>query len=108
MKTSLMILNSVCLILLLALEAKAEEFTFDSDVHYKKEMQGVFQDLKKGETLQLKSGETALVSTSQGLPILIYSAQNKNSQVHIDDSNLNTIIQEQLQPALEKSTAEVV
>jgi Flp pilus assembly protein TadD len=108
MKTSHTILISVSLTAFFGLNAKSEEITFDSEVHYKKEMQSAFSDLKKGDVLQLKTGETALVSTAQGMPLLVYSAQNKNSQVHVDDENLNSLLQEQLQPALEKATGEII
>jgi hypothetical protein len=108
MKTSHIILTSLGLVAFFGHVAKSEEITFDSEVHYKKEMQNAFSDLKKGEVLQLKTGETALVSTAQGMPLLVYSAQNKNSQVHVNDENLNSLLQEQLQPALEKATAEII
>lgn len=86
----------------------AADVTFESDVRIKKEDQSAFQPLKGGTPLRLETGESALVSTSQGLPMLIYSIKDKRSKIQIDDANLNVLAQDQLRPALEKATNEII
>lgn len=88
--------------------ALAGEISFESEVRIKRENQSGFETLKVGETLKLKSGESALVSTAQGFPMLIYSPATPGAQVKVADVNLEVFAQDALRPQLEKSTREVV
>lgn len=95
-------------IFLLSATAHADGFSFTTDVRFKKTEQNFFTDLKAGESLNVPSGEVAMVLTPQGLPLLIFSPQSKNSQIALPDSDIQTVMQEQLRPTLEKSTREIV
>ena len=88
--------------------AAAEEISFESEVRVKRENQNGFEALKPGTALKLKAGESALVSTAQGFPMLIYAPTGPSAQVKVADVNLEIFAQDALRPQLEKSTREVV
>ena len=92
----------------MSLSAVAGDISFESEVRFKRENKQAFETLKVGEVLKLKSGESALVSTAQGFPMLIYSPSGEGSQVKVADVNLEVFAQDALRPQLEKSTREVV
>ena len=98
---SLFILFSWCL-------TTAQEISFESDVRYRKAEENNFSDLKKSETLKIKKGENALIISKTGLPILIYSPIDENSQVKISEAQMQTIMKEQLQTDLNSSTNEII
>lgn len=108
-------MNLVCLrtlnlfvTLLIASSVHAEEITFESDVKVKREGESSFATLKTGEHLKLKTGESALVTTSQGFPMLIYSPKSSSAEIHVADVNLEVFAQDQLRPQLDKATKEIV
>ena len=108
MKTIRKKLIYVCIANLVCLTASAEELTFATNVRYKRPDENSFIELKSGEKLSLKQGDSLLITTSEGLPMLIYSTKSASSQIHIPNADLQSIMQEQLKSALEKSTQEIV
>ncbi len=88
--------------------AFATTVVFESDVRVKREGQSSFEVQKKDSPLSLKNGDSALVSTSQGLPLLIVTPKDEKSQIRVSDSDLSTVTRDQLQPALQAATSEIV
>jgi tetratricopeptide (TPR) repeat protein len=111
MRRSTLRTTQVCIILALTLVgaiAFSEEITFESDVIYKLEGRTGFEQLKGSSPLKLRAGESALVSTSQGLSLLVYSPKNEKAQIKVSDADLNQLTRDQLRPALEKATNEII
>lgn len=88
--------------------AYAEQVSFESEAQYKKNLQDSFSNLPVGESIQLRSGESILGLTKAGIPLLIVSTSNDNSKIFISDANLNSLIQDRLQPLIESSTSEII
>ncbi len=86
----------------------AEDIFFESEVRVKRENQNSFEALKPNSPLKLKAGESALVSTAQGFPMLIYAPSSPSAQIKVADVNLEVFAQDSLRPQLEKSTRDVV
>ena len=91
-----------------ATHAFAADIVFESDVQIKRNSLGNLESIKTGDLIKLAPGENIFVSTPQGLPMLIYSVQKDSSKVTVSNIMISTAVQEQLQPALEKSTAEII
>lgn len=88
--------------------SNASEVVFESNVQFKKNEQTNFESLKAGESLNLKSGESALIITPQNIPLLVYAIQKDGSKITVADSNVSTALAEKLQPSLQKATAEII
>lgn len=88
--------------------AKAEQFSFEGIAKYKKADQATYTDLKSGETLELNEGESALVVTSQGMPMLVFSAKSRKSNIHVSAANLSGLVISQAQPYLDRTANEVI
>ncbi len=88
--------------------SSASEVIFQSNVQFKKNEQTNFESLNAGESLNLKSGESAFIITPQNIPLLVYAIQKDGSKITVADSNVSTAIAEQLQPSLQKATTEII
>lgn len=81
---------------------------FENDVRLKREGQTTFTTLKKETPVEFKSGDSALASTSQGLTLLILAPRDEKSSVRVSDADLSNATRDQLQPALQSATSEII
>ncbi len=86
----------------------AEQFVFEGPAKYKKADQTSYSELKAGEALELNEGESALLVTAQGMPMLIFSAKSRKSTVHVSAANLSGLVISQAQSYLDRTANEVV
>lgn len=87
---------------------RAEEITFDTNVKYKKNDSVDFTELKAQQPLVLQAGDKALVNTGEGIPFLVFSAQNSSSKINIPHSQISMVALEQAAPFLEKATSDII
>lgn len=87
---------------------QAEEIVFDSNVKFKKNNSTEFVELKAQQPLVIEAGESAFVSTQEGLPFVILSASRSNSTINIPSSQISLMSIEQASSYLEKTANEVV
>lgn len=96
-------------LLLMPLQAAlAQVISFESDVRYKKLEDSKYIDLKSNQNLTLKKGENALILTKTGIPVLVYTPIDTDSTLKITESNLQALMQEQMQTSLNAAANEVV
>lgn len=87
---------------------RAEEFTFDSNIKYKKNDATEFTELKAQQVLVLQAGDKALINTHDGIPFLIFSSQNSNAKISVPNSQISLVALEQTTPFLEKTTSDII
>ncbi len=86
----------------------SQTIQFEQNSRIKKENQNVFQDVKAGDKISLKPSESIFVITEKNLPIVVLNPGSKSSTLTITESNLSSMLQEQLQPSLNAATNEIV
>lgn len=69
----------------------AFDIQFDVKSQYQKNNQSQFQDLEANTVLSLSDQESALVTTSNSLPILIYGVSSQNSKMEINQNTLKAL-----------------
>lgn len=88
--------------------ARAAEISFESDVKIKKPGDGVFSDLKGGTSTSLPDGESLMILTPRGMPMLLHSLSSDRSKTVVTDANLEAAFAERIQPALDRSVNSIV
>lgn len=96
------------IIIFFTIEAFAEQIIFESATRYKKNSDAQFSDLKAGDTLELGTGDSALTISQQGLPLLIFSAQNKGNSITVKNSDFSQLVSDSAQPLLNKNIDEIL
>lgn len=96
------------LLLLIGLSSFAQTVSFETEVRYKKMEDAGYSDLKSNQSINLKKGENALILTKTGVPVLIYTPLDTDSTLKITESNLQSLMQEQMQASLNAAANEVV
>lgn len=91
-----------------SLPALAGKIAFESTVQVKKADQVSFETVASGTNIDINPGDQLLVVSKQGLPLLVFAPSSKDSSIVIQDGAVNTALQEQLQPSIEKSTNEII
>lgn len=86
----------------------AEEFTFDSNIKYKKNDSAEFIELKSQQPLLIQAGEKVFVNTAEGIPLIIFSAASNNTKINIPSTQLSMMALEQSMPYFEKTTNEIL
>lgn len=86
----------------------AEEITFDSNIKYKKNEATEFTELKAQESLTLEKGDRIFVNMNEGIPLLIFSANQTSSKINIPNSQISMVALEQSKPYLEKTANDVI
>jgi hypothetical protein len=99
---------SVFILIFFSHMAFAQQILFDTNVSVQKTGQTNFDELKTGAKVKLKRGETLLAVPKQGIPLLIVSAMNSDTQINVTNANFSSVIVETLQSELEKSSNEIV
>ena len=96
------------MLLIFSSALQAEEITFDTNIKYKKNDSVEFVELKAQQPLILEAGDKALVNTIEGIPFLVFSAQNSSSKINIPHSQISLMALEQAAPFLEKTTSDII
>lgn len=86
----------------------AEDFIFERDAQYKKTGEDKFTELKANAPLSLKAGESALVTSKNAIPLLVFSASSSDSQVKVSNVDQKNLVYSYLQDELEQSTNKII
>lgn len=97
-----------CLVIIFSFHVDAEEITFDSNVKYKKNDSTETVELKAQQPLALQAGEKVFVNTSEGIPLIIFSASYSNTKINIPNTQLSMMALEQSIPYFEKTTNDIL
>ncbi|MBX3041136.1 MAG: hypothetical protein KF789_10575 [Bdellovibrionaceae bacterium] len=88
--------------------SNAAEIVFETDVKIKKMKESSFSDIKAGTSTSLPEGDSLIVLTPKGLPLVVLAPSSARSKVVITDSNMTSVFDEKLQPSLEQATTEAI
>jgi hypothetical protein len=86
----------------------AASVSFEDEVSIKRSQQINLEKIPQGRQVKLEEGETLFILTKEGIPVILTSPLSKSSNVSIASPHLKYLMEEQIRPALESSTNEIV
>lgn len=98
---------AVFLIVIFASPSFATEVRFEGAARVKRG-NSAFEDVKEGQSIELKAGESVLALPRQGLPLMIFQPASSSSKIVVSDADLREAVRAELQPKLESATSEIV
>lgn len=85
----------------------AAQIRFEGAVKVKRGAGG-FDELKQGQTVELKDGESLFALPERGIPVVVYLPASSSAELTVTDGDLRTALGAELRPVLETSTSEIV
>lgn len=105
MKTSIFFLTYF---LISSVPAFGAEIIFDADTRVKMSGAQNFSDQKAGTSIELKPGSDILILSKKNFPMIIMTPQSGSSKVKITDGLMEQVLTEQIQPAVQSATSDIL
>lgn len=88
--------------------ANANTVQFEGRVKIKRPSESGFIEVKEGESIKTEKGQTLLIVSEKGWPVIFHQPASEKSTLTITESDLNSLYQERVKKTLDENVSEVL